>query len=712
MHDLRLVGVHEDGEHLLLSGPGGEQYLLTVDESLRAAVRRDRAHLGQLQIEMSGELRPREVQAQIRAGATAEEVASRCGWPVDRVRRYEGAVLAERAHITELGRHVTLRRRGSDTTAPTLSSRVEQRLSGRGVDLQQNVWDSWRGDDGPWILTLRFLAGGREREARWLFDQASRTVTAQDDEALWLSEDEKPPAPPQAAPHLSAVPTVSALAASTAGDHLYDVEADGGINPADAITIETASAVDLVDAMRQRRHGRRRLTSSEGVPRRRSSRRCGGQARGPCCGSGRDAHRRAGGPGPRSRSPTTPTSTVNRRPPTPSRSRNGCAVPEAARRRRPRHRRTAHPLTPTPLARPPRLRRPPRRRRHRRHRRCVTAVRVVDREPAPRLRPAQYRGRRPDHPVGSPVQRPRLRCTCPQRPGAAAGSPARSTSQRPQLGRDHVRRQARLRSRCPARAGVAGPGRCPGPNGSTSGRQRRGRSRRLRRSSGACGGGGTAPRRRPEPGVAVGAAPCRRRPPARPRRPSRRRRSRALWVARRPHQHSASTWSTSTRSASSISRCEPGKSRRPEVGGDPEGEDVDAHLVDQPGQLLDLLGRCRTAPRRRSGSRPAPPDGRPSRRPSSQRSRSSVTSIASAGQAEPAGQDRVPARSSLVKISPRRPRAAWLWSHLQGERGLAAVHRAAEEDQLGHGQPTLLRAAGMGSEAMPVGPRSSGTSGC
>ena len=266
MHDLRLVGVHEDGEHLLLSGPGGEQYLLTVDESLRAAVRRDRAHLGQLQIEMSGELRPREVQAQIRAGATAEEVASRCGWPVDRVRRYEGAVLAERAHITELGRHVTLRRRGSDTTAPTLSSRVEQRLSGRGVDLQQNVWDSWRAEDGPWMLTLRFLAGGREREARWLFDQASRTVTAQDDEALWLSEDEKPPAPPPAAPHLSAVPTVSALAASTAGDHLYDVEADGGINPADAITIETASAVDLVDAMRQRRHGRRRLTSSEEFP--------------------------------------------------------------------------------------------------------------------------------------------------------------------------------------------------------------------------------------------------------------------------------------------------------------------------------------------------------------------------------------------------------------------------------------------------------------
>ena len=95
MHDLRLVGVHEDGEHLLLTGPDGEQYVLAVDEPLRAAVRRDKAHLGQLQIAMSGDLRPREVQAQIRAGATAEEVAERSGWPLDRVRRYEGAVGAE-----------------------------------------------------------------------------------------------------------------------------------------------------------------------------------------------------------------------------------------------------------------------------------------------------------------------------------------------------------------------------------------------------------------------------------------------------------------------------------------------------------------------------------------------------------------------------------------------------------------------------------------
>src|SRR5580765_1142794 len=171
MQDLRLVGVHEDGQQLL-----------------RAAARRDRPRLGQLQIELDGGLRPREVQALIRAGLSAEEVADRAGWSVDKVRRYEGPVLAEREHVAELARAVRMRGHGRGTDEP-LSTRVAHRLTGRGVDPASASWDA-----------------------------------ARDPEARWLSEDDADQSGPIPSPHQ---PTPS-----SAPTTVYDVESDGGLSGA------------------------------------------------------------------------------------------------------------------------------------------------------------------------------------------------------------------------------------------------------------------------------------------------------------------------------------------------------------------------------------------------------------------------------------------------------------------------------------------------
>ena len=158
MHDLRLVGVHDDGEHLLLVDDQGERHLLAVDDALRAAVRRDRAHLGQLQLETQGGLRPRDVQSRIRAGATREEVAALAGWSVEKVRRYEGPVLAERAHVADRARRVRLRRRGGEPVL--LGDEVTNRMRDRGVDERTVLWDSWRTEGGPWTVVVHFTAGG------------------------------------------------------------------------------------------------------------------------------------------------------------------------------------------------------------------------------------------------------------------------------------------------------------------------------------------------------------------------------------------------------------------------------------------------------------------------------------------------------------------------------------------------------------------------
>ena len=260
MRDLRLIGVHEDGQHLLLSDSDGERYRVGLDEQLRVAARRDRARFGQLQIELDGGMRPREVQALIRAGLSAEEVADRASWPVEKVRRYEGPILAEREHVAGLAQAVRLRgSAGSSGGATTLAARVSQRLSGRGVDPATAEWDSARGERGDWTVLVTFPAGGRERQARWSFDVHARTVVAADDEARWLSEEDSGSTLP--APHLVTAP---------AGPNtVYDVEAEGGLSSTGHSRPGQVGAdepLDLMSAMRERAAHRGRARRRKSAP--------------------------------------------------------------------------------------------------------------------------------------------------------------------------------------------------------------------------------------------------------------------------------------------------------------------------------------------------------------------------------------------------------------------------------------------------------------
>ncbi len=256
MQDLQLIGVHEDGEHLLLSGADDSRFLLPVNEALRAAIRRDRPHLGQQQIEADGGLRPRDVQALVRAGASSDEAASRAGWTVEKVHRYEGPILAEREHVAGLAQKARLRTRNgvSGGVSPTLSARVAERLKSRDVEVTETSWDSWRAEGGPWTVVLTFVAGGRQRQASWSFDLADRTVTAVDDEARWLSEEVQTAKGPIPAPPHRPSPGREAT--------VYDVEAEGGLRPVSRQDHQDHQddPLDLMSAMRRRSsaRGRRR----------------------------------------------------------------------------------------------------------------------------------------------------------------------------------------------------------------------------------------------------------------------------------------------------------------------------------------------------------------------------------------------------------------------------------------------------------------------
>ncbi|MEU1330576.1 septation protein SepH [Streptomyces sp. NPDC005865] len=185
MPELRVVAVSNDGTRLVLKAADSTEYTLPIDERLRAAVRGDRPRLGQIEIEVESHLRPRDIQARIRAGASAEEVAQFAGIPVDRVRRFEGPVLAERAFMAERARKTPVRRPG-ENTGPQLGEAVQERLMMRGVDKDTVQWDSWRRDDGTWEVLLVYRVATEPHSASWTYDPPRRLVQAVDDEARSL----------------------------------------------------------------------------------------------------------------------------------------------------------------------------------------------------------------------------------------------------------------------------------------------------------------------------------------------------------------------------------------------------------------------------------------------------------------------------------------------------------------------------------------------
>ncbi|MEU8772333.1 septation protein SepH [Streptomyces sp. NPDC048606] len=230
MPELRVVAVSNDGTRLVLKAADSTEYTLPIDERLRAAVRNDRARLNQIEIEVESHLRPRDIQARIRAGASAEEVAQLAGIPVDRVRRFEGPVLAERAFMAERARKTPVRRPG-ENTGPQLGEAVQERLTLRGADKDSVQWDSWRRDDGTWEVLLVYRVATEPHSASWTYDPPRRLVVAVDDEARSLiGESDDLPSTPE--PSFPFVPRIARLPRDRPLDRTLDRPMERPVAPA------------------------------------------------------------------------------------------------------------------------------------------------------------------------------------------------------------------------------------------------------------------------------------------------------------------------------------------------------------------------------------------------------------------------------------------------------------------------------------------------
>ena len=187
MQELRLVAVSEDGSYAILAVPGRSgRFLLPIDERLRTVAKGQFSRLAQYEIEVENPLRPKEIQDRIRAGETADEIADAAGIPPDRIRRFEGPVLAERQYRAQEAQRATIRGRSDSGPGPRLGDIVAQRLTGVGASADNADWDSRKRPDGNWQVRLQFTVGGRTGSAEWIYDPRRRHVIPDDDQAVRL----------------------------------------------------------------------------------------------------------------------------------------------------------------------------------------------------------------------------------------------------------------------------------------------------------------------------------------------------------------------------------------------------------------------------------------------------------------------------------------------------------------------------------------------
>ena len=185
MRTLRLVGLSDDGQNLVLAldgaepGEEGERFELPVDERLRAAARGDARRLGQIDVEIGVTLPPRVIQARIRAGETPEQVAQASGIRVERIMRFAHPVLQERERVAEQAREARVRLSEGTPSVP-LQQFMSERLRLLGADLDAVRWDAHRAGDGVWQVTAAWQAGAKSGVTRWAYDIPARTVTPVD----------------------------------------------------------------------------------------------------------------------------------------------------------------------------------------------------------------------------------------------------------------------------------------------------------------------------------------------------------------------------------------------------------------------------------------------------------------------------------------------------------------------------------------------------
>ena len=199
MLELRLIGVHDDGENLVLESADGTRFLLPIDANLRTSITKARRIQPARGLGAKGTYGPRDIQTRFRQGASVEEIAEESGWEPERVRRYEWPIVAERAHIIRAAQSVKIGRRSSASgTAQipvTLSARIEEVSERYGFEDATQDWTTRQQENGQWRVELDIALKDSVRQnlpaqvvfpARWVYNPANQGLYASNEAAYFL----------------------------------------------------------------------------------------------------------------------------------------------------------------------------------------------------------------------------------------------------------------------------------------------------------------------------------------------------------------------------------------------------------------------------------------------------------------------------------------------------------------------------------------------
>jgi hypothetical protein len=194
MSELRVTGRSEDGSHLLLTGTTPEledkEFTLRISDNLKATINQPRLASVQTEDE-EPKMSIKELQARLRAGSLIEDLAREAGWSYEKVERFAGPILQERAYILSVANTVVIKNQ-NHRDAITFIEVVTNRLAANGVSADSLSWNTHRRDDGQWVIRLNYPNRDGQGDAVWFFDMAKRLIVAEDEGASWIMGEAAP----------------------------------------------------------------------------------------------------------------------------------------------------------------------------------------------------------------------------------------------------------------------------------------------------------------------------------------------------------------------------------------------------------------------------------------------------------------------------------------------------------------------------------------